>query len=160
MSESDREVLYITDVKAIQHKISTSSSEKAAAEDKVLQGQATIKNGTVEEANSAVVDLVTFNANPPSQLHSSISRMPNRLFTCRSPLLRDWSGTCIRPGSPSRRDGRTLRQHPSQTPALNMPQLPWPTLEPGLCTPVYAGASPGTGRTALLMPTGARRGRS
>ena len=60
MSESDREVLHIIDVKTIQNRISTSSKEKAlhaAAENKVLQDQA-----PVSEANSAVVDLAGFNA--------------------------------------------------------------------------------------------------
>ena len=47
MSKSNREVLHITYVKAIQNRNST-SKEKAlhvTAEDKVLQGQAAIKNG-------------------------------------------------------------------------------------------------------------------
>ena len=64
MSEANREVLHIIDVKAIQHKISSSSKEKAqpaAAEDKVLVGQAAIKNGAVAESNSAVIDLAAFN---------------------------------------------------------------------------------------------------
>ena len=64
MRESDREVLHIIDVTAIQNRISTYSREKAlhaTAEDKVLQGQVAIKNGAVAEANSAVVDLAAFN---------------------------------------------------------------------------------------------------
>ena len=63
ISESDREVLHITDVKAIQNMIST-SGEKArhvTVEDKVIQGQATIKNGAITEANSDVVDLMAVN---------------------------------------------------------------------------------------------------
>ena len=57
-------MLHITDVKAVQAKINASSKEKAlqaAEEDKVLQGQAAIKNGAVMEANSSVVDLAAFN---------------------------------------------------------------------------------------------------
>ena len=65
MSERDREVLHITDVKAIQHKINSAPKEKAqnsAAEDKVLVGQAAIKNGAIAEDNSTVIDLAAFNA--------------------------------------------------------------------------------------------------
>ena len=65
MSEWDREVLHITDVKAIQQKISSTPCEKAkhsASEDKVLAGQAAIKNGAVAEANSAIIDLTAFSA--------------------------------------------------------------------------------------------------
>ena len=64
MSEGDREVLHITDVKAIQQKINSAPREKAkhsAAEDKVLAGQAAIKNGMVTESNSAIIDLAAFN---------------------------------------------------------------------------------------------------
>ena len=53
MSEGDREVLHITDVKAIQQKINSVPRKKAkhsTAEDKVLAGQAAIKNGNVVEA--------------------------------------------------------------------------------------------------------------
>ena len=49
MSERDRE--HITDVKAIQHKISPAPKEKAqhsASEDIVLVGEAAIKNGSRE----------------------------------------------------------------------------------------------------------------
>ena len=59
----DREVRYITDVKAIQHKISSAHKEKAqysAAEDKVLVGQAAFKTGAVAESNSTVIDLAAF----------------------------------------------------------------------------------------------------
>ena len=63
MSEGDREVLHITDAKAIQQKINSAPREKAkhsVAEDKVLAGQAAIKNGAIVEANSAVIDLPVF----------------------------------------------------------------------------------------------------
>ena len=66
MGEADREVLHITDMKAVQAMINASSRKKAlhaVAVDKVLHGQAAIKNGTVVEANSTIVDLATFNAN-------------------------------------------------------------------------------------------------
>ena len=59
MSEGNQEVLHITDVKAIQHKISSSSTEKvqhSTLEDKVLLGRAAVKNGTVAESNSPVID--------------------------------------------------------------------------------------------------------
>ena len=65
MSEGNREVLHITDVKDIQYKINSVPKEKAqhsAAEDKVLVGQAAIKNGAVAEANSTVINLAAFNA--------------------------------------------------------------------------------------------------
>ena len=55
MSEGDKEVLHITDVvKTIQQKINSNPREKAkhsVAKDKVLAGQAPIKNGTVAESN-------------------------------------------------------------------------------------------------------------
>ena len=61
MSEGDRAVLHITDVKAIQQKINSLPREKArysTAEDKVLAGQTAIKNGTV----MAIINLAAFNA--------------------------------------------------------------------------------------------------
>ena len=57
-------MLHITDVKAVQAKITTSSKEKvlqADAEDKVLQSKAAIKNEASAEANSSVVDLAASN---------------------------------------------------------------------------------------------------
>ena len=65
LSDSGREVLQIRDPKLIQTKIDSLTKEKAlhaAVEDKVYQGQAAIKNGAIAEANTAVVDLVAFNA--------------------------------------------------------------------------------------------------
>ena len=62
MSKGDREVLNITDVKAIQQKINSNPREKAkhsTAEDKAAR---TIKNGAVGEANSAIIYLAAFNA--------------------------------------------------------------------------------------------------
>ena len=75
MGEVDREVLHITDVKAVQTKINASSKEKvlqAASEDKVQQLQAAIKNGAVTKANSSVVDLAAFNAKSASRLPFSM----------------------------------------------------------------------------------------
>ena len=66
LSDSDREVLQIRDLKSIQTKIDSLPKEKAlhaAVEAKVHQGQAAIKNGTIVEANSALVNLVAFNGN-------------------------------------------------------------------------------------------------
>ena len=65
MEEVDREVLHITDVKSVQAKINANSKEKAlqaTAAEKVLLGQASIKNGAVAEANSSVVNLAALNA--------------------------------------------------------------------------------------------------
>ena len=65
MNEGHKEVLHITDVKAIQHKINSVPREKAkhsTAEDKVLTGLAAIKNGAAAEAKSTIIDLTAFNA--------------------------------------------------------------------------------------------------
>lgn len=82
-SESNRGgAPHITDVKAIQ--ISTSSKEKvlhATAENTVIQGQATIKNGAVTEANSAVLDRTAFNVKASiSAALQYMVRMPKHLF--------------------------------------------------------------------------------
>ena len=64
MSEGDKEVLHISDVKAIQQKINSNPREKAkhsTAEDNVLAGEAAIKSGMVVESNSAVINLAAFN---------------------------------------------------------------------------------------------------
>ena len=62
MSEGDRKVLHITDVKAIQPKINSAPKEKAkhsAAVDKVLVGKAAITNGVVAMANSSHSEVET-----------------------------------------------------------------------------------------------------
>ena len=64
MGGVDREVLHITDVKAVEANINASSKEnvlQASVEDKVLQEQAAITNGAVAEVNSSVVHLAAFN---------------------------------------------------------------------------------------------------
>ena len=63
-NDSGGEVPQIRDPKSIQTKIDCLPKEKAlhaAVVDKVHQRQATIKNGAIVEANSAVVDLAAFN---------------------------------------------------------------------------------------------------
>ena len=111
MSKSDREVLHITDVKAIQNRISTSSGEKwlyATAEYKVLQRQVDIKNGAVAEANSAIVDLGDFNVKAAisaalqhvknadqahHMLESSTQLLATSLYKARQSLEEGWQDT-------------------------------------------------------------------
>ena len=80
----------------------------AAAEDRVLQGQTTIKNGSVAEANSAVVDLVAFNVkahisaalqhmkDAESALHDlgySPQGLTRSLYNARESLEEGWQDT-------------------------------------------------------------------
>ena len=70
MSEEDREVF--------QQKINSNPREKAkhsAAEEKVLAGQAAIKNGAFAESNSAVIDLAAFNVK--AAISSAVQQVKN-----------------------------------------------------------------------------------
>ena len=63
---------------AIQQKIDSNPREKAkhsTAEDKVLAGQAAIKNGMVAQSNSAVIDLTAFNVK--AAISSAIQQLKN-----------------------------------------------------------------------------------
>ena len=60
----------------------------ATAEDKVQQGQATITNGAVTKANSAVVDLAAFNAKASisAALHQHVKNAESALHDSGYPL--------------------------------------------------------------------------
>ena len=126
MNEFDREVLHINDVKVIQTQISTNPKEKAlhaAAANKVLQGQATIKNDPVAGAHSVVADLAAFNAKAhisADLLH--VTEAQADLNNMEYPTQR-----LKKPDTPLRRGGRTS----------NMLQLPRLMLTPRLYMPVY-----------------------
>ena len=102
-------------MKAIQHKINTTSRKKvlhAAPKDKVLQDQASIKNGAVTEANSEVIDLAAFNTK------AAISATLQHVKNVKQALHMSESSThslvrsLVRPSSPLWKGGRTLRHHP------------------------------------------------
>ena len=58
MSKFSREVVHITDLKAIRNRINTSIREKASPENKVLQGQADIVESVTSICSPIRVDII------------------------------------------------------------------------------------------------------